>query len=90
MPRQRQQQCSDCSVVSPLRRSQVEFSRGPPSAMEMRKIACAVLVAAASATSVLAAEAPAPGPASASFAVNPVVGPVIGACVLSFFALYLQ
>ncbi|RRT42690.1 hypothetical protein BHE74_00054576 [Ensete ventricosum] len=58
--------------------------------MEMRKIACALLVAAASATSALAAEAPAPGPASASFAVNPVVGSIIGASVLSFFAFYLQ
>ncbi|URE32140.1 E3 ubiquitin-protein ligase [Musa troglodytarum] len=62
------------------------------SAMEMRKIACAVLVAAAAATTALATEAPAaaPGPASASFAATPAVGAVIGASVLSFFAFYLQ
>ncbi|CAL9134011.1 unnamed protein product [Musa textilis] len=60
--------------------------------MEMRKIACAVLVAAAAATTALATEAPAaaPGPASASFAATPAVGAVIGASVLSFFAFYLQ
>ncbi|RRT63528.1 hypothetical protein B296_00018457 [Ensete ventricosum] len=58
--------------------------------MEMRKVACAVLVVAVSATSALAAEAPAPGPASASFAVTPAVGAAIGASVLSFFAFYLQ
>ncbi|WOL12063.1 hypothetical protein Cni_G20827 [Canna indica] len=58
--------------------------------MEMRKIACAVLVAATSATAAMAAEAPAPGPASGSFAVTPAVGAVIGASVISFFAFYLQ
>ncbi|CAL9768186.1 unnamed protein product [Musa acuminata subsp. burmannicoides] len=60
--------------------------------MEMRKIACAVLVAAAAATTALATEAPAaaPGPASASFAATPAVGAVIGASVLSFFAFYLH
>ncbi|CAL9039470.1 unnamed protein product [Musa banksii] len=60
--------------------------------MEMRKIACAVLVAAAAATTALATEAPAaaPGPASASFAAIPAVGAVIGASVLSFFAFYLH
>ncbi|KAJ8491124.1 hypothetical protein OPV22_012845 [Ensete ventricosum] len=58
----------------------------------MRKIACAVLVAAAAATTALANEAPAaaPGPASASFAATPAVGAVIGASVLSFFAFYLH
>ncbi|URE28928.1 hypothetical protein MUK42_06204, partial [Musa troglodytarum] len=64
--------------------------RPPSSAMEMGKIACAVLVAAASATTALAAEAPAAGPASASFAVTPAVGAAVGAAVLSFFAFYLQ
>ncbi|RWW26648.1 hypothetical protein GW17_00008953, partial [Ensete ventricosum] len=62
-----------------------------PFAMEMRKIACAVLVAAATITTALAAEAPAPGPASAaSVAATPAVGAAIGASVLSFFAFYLQ
>ncbi|KAF7090716.1 hypothetical protein CFC21_093421 [Triticum aestivum] len=63
--------------------------------MEMKKIACAVLVAA-SATVALAAEAPAMAPApgaavagSAAAAV-PAVGAVLGATVLSFFAYYLQ
>ncbi|CAL9045700.1 unnamed protein product [Musa banksii] len=67
-----------------------ESGRTPPLVMEMRKVACAVLVVAASATGALAAEAPAPGPASASFAVTPAVGAAIGASVLSFFAFYLQ
>ncbi|KAG6490335.1 hypothetical protein ZIOFF_051625 [Zingiber officinale] len=60
--------------------------------MEMRKIACVVLVAtAAAATTALAAEAPAPGPAaSASFAVTPAAGAAIGASLLSFFAFFLQ
>ncbi|WOK91999.1 hypothetical protein Cni_G00690 [Canna indica] len=65
-------------------------ARHPSVAMEMRKIACAVLVAAAAATTALAAEAPAPGPASSSFAVTPAVGAAVGASVLSFFAFYLQ
>ncbi|KAG6493488.1 hypothetical protein ZIOFF_048475 [Zingiber officinale] len=60
--------------------------------MEMRKIACVVLVAtAAVATTALAAEAPAPGPAaSASFAVTPAAGAAIGASLFSFFAFFLQ
>ncbi|TVU28281.1 hypothetical protein EJB05_19792, partial [Eragrostis curvula] len=54
--------------------------------MEMKKIFCAVLVAA-SATVALAAEAPAPAPTSGSSAVAPAV---LGAAVASFFAYYLQ
>ncbi|KAL5212861.1 hypothetical protein ABZP36_023708 [Zizania latifolia] len=72
------------SVPSPVDR--------PPRAegtMEMKKIACAVLVAA-SATVAFAAEAPAPAPTSASAAVAPAVGAALGATVLSFFAYYLQ
>uniref|UniRef100_A0A0E0LB13 Uncharacterized protein n=1 Tax=Oryza punctata TaxID=4537 RepID=A0A0E0LB13_ORYPU len=57
--------------------------------MEMKKIACAVLVAA-SATVALAVEAPAPAPTSASSAAFPAVGVVLGASVLSFFTYYLQ
>ncbi|KAG2611041.1 arabinogalactan protein 23-like [Panicum virgatum] len=57
--------------------------------MEMKKVACAVLVAA-SATVALAADAPAPAPTSASSAAFPAVGAVIGASVLSFFAYCLQ
>uniref|UniRef100_J3LGH8 Uncharacterized protein n=1 Tax=Oryza brachyantha TaxID=4533 RepID=J3LGH8_ORYBR len=57
--------------------------------MEMKKIACAVLVAA-SATVAFAAEAPAPAPTSASPAVAPTLGAALGATVVSFFAYYLQ
>uniref|UniRef100_A0A0D3GFY3 Arabinogalactan peptide 23-like n=2 Tax=Oryza TaxID=4527 RepID=A0A0D3GFY3_9ORYZ len=59
--------------------------------MEMKKIACAVLVAA-SATVALAVEAPAPAPtsAAATSAAFPAVGAVIGASMLSFFAYYLH
>ncbi|MQM21140.1 hypothetical protein Taro_054174 [Colocasia esculenta] len=60
--------------------------------MEMKKIACAVLLAAASATAVLAGDAasPAPAPTSGSSAAVPVVGSLVGATVLSFFAYYLE
>uniref|UniRef100_A0A0D9WPT0 Arabinogalactan peptide 23-like n=1 Tax=Leersia perrieri TaxID=77586 RepID=A0A0D9WPT0_9ORYZ len=57
--------------------------------MEMKKIACAVLIAA-SATVALAAEAPAPAPTSASSAAFPAVGAVLGASVLSFLAYYMH
>uniref|UniRef100_A0A0E0K4H3 Uncharacterized protein n=1 Tax=Oryza punctata TaxID=4537 RepID=A0A0E0K4H3_ORYPU len=58
--------------------------------MEMKKIACAVLVAA-SATVAFAAEAPAPAPTSAaSAAVAPAISAALGATVVSFFAYYLQ
>ncbi|CAN6197861.1 unnamed protein product [Urochloa humidicola] len=58
--------------------------------MEMKKVACAVLVAASAATVAIAAEGPAPAPTSASAAAFPAVGAVLGASVLSFFAYYLQ
>ncbi|CAL5038303.1 unnamed protein product [Urochloa decumbens] len=58
--------------------------------MEMKKVACAVLVAASAATVALAADAPAPAPTSASVAAFPAIGAVLGASVLSFFAYYLQ
>ncbi|XP_062178413.1 arabinogalactan protein 23 [Phragmites australis] len=57
--------------------------------MEMKKVACAVLVAA-SATVALAAEGPAPAPTSSSAAAFPAMGAVLSASVLSFFAYYLQ
>ncbi|KAF2591742.1 hypothetical protein F2Q70_00041081 [Brassica cretica] len=50
--------------------------------MEMKKIACGVLFAAASMTAVMAVEeagAPAPGPASAASAALPALGSLIGA-----------
>ncbi|EHA8590653.1 putative Arabinogalactan protein 23 [Cocos nucifera] len=68
----------------------VVSSQTTPPAMEMRKIACAILVAATSATMALAANAPAPGPVGASFDVTTSIGAVIGASILSFFAFYLQ
>uniref|UniRef100_A0A0E0CQP4 Uncharacterized protein n=2 Tax=Oryza TaxID=4527 RepID=A0A0E0CQP4_9ORYZ len=59
--------------------------------MEMKKIACAVLVAASAATVAFAAEAPAPAPTSAApAAVAPAIGAALGATVVSFFAYYLQ
>ncbi|KAF9679686.1 hypothetical protein SADUNF_Sadunf06G0040300 [Salix dunnii] len=60
--------------------------------MEWKKISCAVLVAA-SMTAALAADeisAPAPSPASGAPATLPVVGSLIGASLVSFFAYYLQ
>ncbi|XP_058073710.1 arabinogalactan protein 23-like [Magnolia sinica] len=62
--------------------------------MDMRKISCAIIIAATSASAVLAAEeglGPAPGPAmhSGSAAVTPALG-LVGASILSFFAFYLQ
>lgn len=58
--------------------------------MEMKKIACAVLIAVASATTTMAAEAPAPGPSSGSFAVTPAIGAIAGASVVSFLAFLFQ
>ncbi|KAG2671562.1 hypothetical protein I3760_13G003600 [Carya illinoinensis] len=64
--------------------------------MEMKKIACAVLVAAASMSAVLAYEghehspAPAPGPSSGASAGLPVVGSMVGASLVSLLAYYLQ
>ncbi|KAG5242707.1 arabinogalactan peptide [Salix suchowensis] len=60
--------------------------------MDLKKISCAVL-AAASMTAALAADeisAPAPSPASGASATLPVVGSLIGASLVSFFAYYLQ
>ncbi|QCD87011.1 arabinogalactan protein 23-like [Vigna unguiculata] len=58
--------------------------------MDMRKIAYAALIVAAS-ISVVAATieipAPAPGPSSGASAAMPLVGSLVGASVLSFFAL---
>lgn len=64
-------------------------------AMEMKKIACAVLVAAASMSAVLAdghehSPAPAPGPSSGASAGLPVVGSMVGASLVSLLAYYLQ
>ncbi|XVF56084.1 hypothetical protein PTKIN_Ptkin06aG0088300 [Pterospermum kingtungense] len=66
--------------------------------MEMKKITCAVIVAAASMSAVMAstdAPAAAPGPASASASsaassTLPVLGSLVGASLVSFFAYYLQ
>ncbi|KAM3209560.1 hypothetical protein ACQJBY_063945 [Aegilops geniculata] len=68
--------------------------------MEMKKIACAILITA-SATVALAADGPALAPAgalagapaagaSAATGAFPAVGAVLGASVLSFFAYYMQ
>ncbi|KAK4838309.1 hypothetical protein QYF36_012751 [Acer negundo] len=64
----------------------------------MKKISCAVLIAAASMSAAMAAEtinseAPAPGPNTATngaAAALPVFGSLVGASLVSFFAYYLQ
>ncbi|XP_050210545.1 arabinogalactan protein 23-like [Mercurialis annua] len=58
--------------------------------MEMKKIACAIIFAAASVSAVMAQEAPAPSPANAASAGLPIVGSLVGASLASFIALYLQ
>ncbi|XP_065872022.1 arabinogalactan protein 23-like [Euphorbia lathyris] len=61
------------------------------SIMEMKKIACAVLFAAASASAVMAQEAPAPAPAASAASISlPAVGSLIGASLAPLAALYLQ
>ncbi|KAJ6409228.1 hypothetical protein OIU84_008846 [Salix udensis] len=60
--------------------------------MEMKRIACVILFAAASVSAVMADEAaaPAPSPASGASASLPIVGSLVGASLASFIALYLQ
>ena len=67
--------------------------------MEMKKISLAVIVAAASLSSALAADevfSPAPSPAAglsasgASATTFPVVGSLVGASLVSFFAYFLH
>lgn len=61
--------------------------------MEMKKIACAVLFAAATVSAVVAhdeALAPAPGPSSGAASGLPAIGSLIGASLLSVAAYYLQ
>ncbi|KAJ7972247.1 Arabinogalactan peptide 23-like [Quillaja saponaria] len=62
--------------------------------MDMKKISCVALVAAASLSAALAATevpAPAPGPGvktSGSSATLPIFGSLVGASILSFLALF--
>ncbi|RZB47911.1 hypothetical protein D0Y65_051463 [Glycine soja] len=59
--------------------------------MDMKKITCALLIAATSVSAAVAATevpASAPGPGPSSGASAPLVGSLIGASVLSFFALF--
>ncbi|ESW34249.1 hypothetical protein PHAVU_001G137100 [Phaseolus vulgaris] len=57
--------------------------------MDMKKVTCAILIAAASMSAVVAAtEVPAPAPGPDSGATVPLVGSLVGASVLSFFALF--
>ncbi|KAJ9695736.1 hypothetical protein PVL29_010957 [Vitis rotundifolia] len=61
--------------------------------MDMKKISCAVLIAAASMSAAMASDevmSPAPGPSNAAQATLPVLGSLVGASVLSFFAFYLH
>lgn len=60
--------------------------------MDMKKVSCAIIVAAATATVVVAEEvssSPAPGPTSSSAMVTPALG-LVGASLFSFFAFLLQ
>lgn len=73
--------------------SSQEFFHRSFAAMDMKKISCAVLIAAASMTAVLASTdtlSPAPGPSSGSIETLPAAGTLVGASVLSFLAFYLQ
>jgi len=55
----------------------------------MKKVTCAILIAAASMSAVAAAtEVPAAAPGPDSGATVPLVGSLVGASVLSFFALF--
>ncbi|MCH98543.1 arabinogalactan peptide 23-like [Trifolium medium] len=59
--------------------------------MDMRKVTCAVLIAAASMSAVMASTevpAPAPGPSSGASAAIPIVGSLVGASLVSFIALF--
>ena len=59
--------------------------------MEMKKIACAVLVATASMSAAfaeVAAPAPAPSATSGATSAFPVVGSLVGASLLSLVAVY--
>ncbi|RDX94896.1 hypothetical protein CR513_22660, partial [Mucuna pruriens] len=58
--------------------------------MDMKKVTCVVLIAAASVVAVAATEVPAaaPGPSSGASTALPLVGSFVGASVLSFFALF--
>ncbi|KAF8095787.1 hypothetical protein N665_0322s0008 [Sinapis alba] len=61
--------------------------------MEMKKIACGVLFAAASMSAVMAIEeagAPAPGPASAASVALPALGSLVGASLVSLFSYYMH
>ncbi|XP_050911136.1 arabinogalactan protein 23 [Lathyrus oleraceus] len=61
--------------------------------MNMKKVTCAVLFVAASMSAAMAAvevpaAAPAPGPSSDASASIPIVGSLVGATLVSFFALF--
>ncbi|KAL6495681.1 hypothetical protein OROGR_030244 [Orobanche gracilis] len=59
--------------------------------MDMKKIAYAALIVAASMSAVAAVgEAPAPAPSNDAIAALPVIGSLVGASILSFFALCMH
>ncbi|GMN53582.1 hypothetical protein TIFTF001_022715 [Ficus carica] len=61
--------------------------------MEMKKIACAVIFAAASISAVVAQDAvaaPAPTPTSSASASLPALSSLVGASLVSFVAYYLH
>ena len=61
--------------------------------MEIKKITIAFIVAAASLSLAMGADevlAPAPAPSSGASATLPVVGSLVGASLVSFYAYYLH
>lgn len=62
--------------------------------MEMKKVACAALIAAASISAAMAqmspSEAPTPLPTNDAAAALPTIGTMIGATLLSFYAYYMH
>ncbi|KAJ4828006.1 Arabinogalactan protein 23 [Turnera subulata] len=77
-----------------VKRSSKIFCRSPArnSRMEMKKVACAVLFAAASMSAVMATEveAPAQAPTSGAFSSLPALGSLVGASIVSFVAFYIH
>ncbi|KAG9133847.1 hypothetical protein Leryth_017939 [Lithospermum erythrorhizon] len=63
--------------------------------MEMKKVAFTILIAAASISAAVAANgspvsAPAPAPTSDAITALPAVGSLVGATILSFFAICMH
>ncbi|KAK4476388.1 hypothetical protein RD792_015539 [Penstemon davidsonii] len=85
-----------CIMLADLNPLEIFTESSSITTMEMKKIACATIIAAAATMSAVSAtasgpsQAPAPAPVSGAFAALPAVGSLIGASLLSFFALYMH